>query len=319
MPTSVQASGQYGAAWNAGISIGTLTNWNVSATADTKSFTASNTQGGTGRRTGNLDWSGSVKQLLAWPLDESMMPAGSMWDFVGYFAPTTGVVGTAGPGVGGPVFTESVVLAIDWTASSIIEWTTNFSGNGELLWLDAGDTSFPVPPVDNTFPVAISSKDTSLEIAVYNPVTSSIVWTPFCTDKCTITFKANLYPFSDSCTGGFVHKVTGTKDWTAVVTMNDPNMNHLVSTGVDLRQNEFVGLRVVFAAYLGGIPPIELLWGLTKDFSNINVDIATGAMISYDVQIDMSADGGPNTGITNSSCRFPSGPVGLGTPFQWWP
>ena len=113
MPVMGQTSGQYGAAMTDGEALSTLGNWNISATSDIKAFVASNTKGGTGRRSGNVDWTGSAKQLVGWPLGKEMMPAGDQWNFLGFLAPRSGVPGTAGPNVGGIVLTESVSLTID--------------------------------------------------------------------------------------------------------------------------------------------------------------------------------------------------------------
>lgn len=311
-----QTSGQYGCAFNASDPIGTLADWTVNAISETQVFVASNTHGGTGRRQGNEDWNGTCKQYVAWPDALDMMPAGDAWSFIGFMCPRDGIPSHVGPAIGGLVLTESVTMTIDWAGSAIVEWMTNFVGNGELHW-DAEDTSLPSVPTpgvrDTTFPKAIPSKFITVGIAEFS---ASPVYNPICTLKSVLNFKANVYPFSSSCTGGFVNRVTGTKDWTLTITMDDPDMNNLVN---DLDQNQFIGIRFVYSIPgMPGVVPLTLQWGLVKDINNINVNIETGDMISYDVVIDMSVDTGPNTGIANSIVSFPKTEVGTVVE-TWWP
>lgn len=302
MPAMGQTSGQYGAAFSDGEALGTLANWNVNATADQKAFVASNTKGGTGRRGGNVDWSGTAKQYVGWPLGPEMMPAGDQWNFLGFLAPRTGVPGTAGPNIGGICLTESVTLSIDWAASSLVELMTNFVGNGALTYSGV-ETAFE----DLTNPMAIPSREVEFKLGLFS--SGAPVWTPTCVLKAALTFKANMYPFSSSCTSGIVKRVAGTKDWSLVITLDEPDFKSLP---IGLQQNQIVGAQFIYATG----EEITLKWGIVKDITNINVDVETGAMISYDVQIDMSVDSGVDTGIAGSAVTLPDGAGGT---FQWWP
>lgn len=92
--------------------------WEASLKANTQAFINSGTRGGTGRRRGNTDWSGSYNcdgHLPAlWP--------GQTFTFSGATQGTKGITG--------PAIVDEVTIKWDIEAGKIIENSTKFSGNG---------------------------------------------------------------------------------------------------------------------------------------------------------------------------------------------
>jgi len=282
MPSMGATSGQNGAAFGSGEVLGTLANWTISETADTKTFAASNTVGGTGRRKGNIDWSGSAKQYVGWP-STGMMP-GDAFDFLGFIAPRGGQPGGVGPFLGGPAMVERVTLTVDWAASALVELMTTFLGKGELV-KSATDGRW----IDESNPMAFPSSDVAVEICTWS--SGNPIWLPLCATKAVLAFSAASTAFASSCTGPYVDRKGGTVDWSLLLTLNEADVSALPLT---LKPNMYIGAKIKFLAE--GLEYL-LTWGLVKDFTNFNVDVETGAIITYDMLVEMSVDTGPDTGV----------------------
>lgn len=287
-------SGKWGVVNVSAAAVSTVRNWRLSTSSEPKTFIASNTKGGTGRRPAVLDWSGNYQQYAKIP---TVMP-GSGGLFAGYVGPTNGTPGTAGPIMSGTFICENIQVVINWGGAELITITTNFLGNDILTRSEgvvAFDTSIP-----SVFPSGLGKFEIAKAIAT--PVYSAI-----CSTQATLNILAQMLPYSDSCTydatkGMMIRKrVSGAIDWNLSVVCDD--IASFVSPPV------VVGDLVLVKLWVDTTNFWDLKYGIVENVSDFTVDRETGALISYTLNISMCADNGTIMG----SITLP----GAGTP--WWP
>lgn len=279
MPPMGPITGMWGSAVVSGEVLTTLGNWQITNGADTKAFAASNTRGGTSRRKGNTDWSGSYKQFAAWPT-VGCMP-GDIFDFIGCIGPRSGTYGDAGPYVAGPCIVESVQLTIDWNTNAIIEMLTTIAGTGPLLAQTPEDYY-----VDESNPVGWASSEAEVKIS-----DGAGQYFQLCAQRLVLTLRAANQVFSNSCGAGYMQRRRGILDWGMVITLDEPDVTALPLT---LKPNMYIETQIEINSPTN---KWSLKYGLVKEFANFNVDVETSALLTYDVTVEMSADGGPNTAV----------------------
>lgn len=115
--------------------VSTCRGWRINEKADNKAYTASNTKGGTGRKKGNVDWSGSFSQYGYTP---ARLP-GATFTFTGYDGADT---------ASGPAICESADINCGIKDGGYLDSVVNFAGNGALAWAagSASDLTVPDPP-----------------------------------------------------------------------------------------------------------------------------------------------------------------------------
>jgi hypothetical protein len=248
--------------------IATLRNWVLSRTSSTKPYVASNTLGGTGRRRGVIDWSGSLSQYGGIP---DAMP-GETFAFAGYTSPGTGVLGDDGTVYAGNAIVDSVAVNWNWETGDPINISTNFGGNGPLT------SSQTDAVVDETFPAVPTPLELPFQILDLDGGSGG--WSEICdVTSATLNITAANKTYANSCTDGIMMRKPGPIDWTLSVTFqNDDFMN-----GFPFDINDVVGFRL----------PVdetnywELLWGIVQGYSNFTVDRETGNIIAVTVNFEM--------------------------------
>lgn len=266
----------------------TVFNWSIGETSDAQSFVASNTKGGTGRRAGNVDWTGSFQTYGGLP---TVMP-GEEFTFTGYTAPTNDVRGTVGNSYEGTAIVESLAINWDFAAGGLIKYTTNFAaGSGPLV---IGTDTVE----DTTAPTALSSLESKIE---WGSDIAVPVWTDWlCWTQAALTINAANPTTSASCGGGHVSRKAGPIDWTLAITQEEDGRSPVALHGI-------YGLRL----YIDATTFWLLDSGICTSFDNVNVDVEGGSIINQQVNFGMYAEG--NTAIAGlGSIALPGGAV-------YWP
>lgn len=164
----------------------TVFDWSISAKATLASFVNAGSQGGTGRRLGNQDWSGSFSfhspVAPAWP--------GATQSFAGSLDGSSGVTG--------PIIIDEVQIKWDIEAGKVIEGTTKFSGNGAYAFGSASGSTSAVN--------AISSIGTTVNVV-------SQVRT------ITLTIKRDNHGGAHSGTSGWINRRKGNLDATLAISV----------------------------------------------------------------------------------------------------
>ncbi len=256
-------SGKYGVVDG----VSTVKNWQINETSDVKSFVASNTNGGTGRRRGNHDWTGSYVQYGCRP---DHMP-GETFNFKGYTSPDDDVSGNGAVYIGDAIV-DSIAITWNWENAEITSTTVNFASAGPLTrgsdeFTDTSDI-LAESPIGGQ--VRISGVDGS-SFAELCPVASA-----------TLTISAANKTYNNSCTNGATGRKPGTLDWTLALVIQETDLDDLP---FDI--DDFVGIQIDD----GDTGDFwELLYGIVKDFSGFSVDRESSAIIQVTANIEMSVD-----------------------------
>lgn len=218
--------------------ISTVLNWKTSEKSDNQAYTASNTQGGTGRLPGNTDWNGSFDFLGHTP---PVIP-GNTFSFVGYdgnqTASGTGIVDAAG-------------ITIDVEGGKIIQGSLSFSANGPLV-LGAGsatDVTIPDPPS------AIGCK------ALWNAAELLDI------AKMVLNLKATNPSYNSSTTGGATARRQGNFDFDGTIDLKINTLAGLPTKG-DIQ---------ILKLYVGASTFWELKWAIIDEVAT-SVDVNTQAI-----------------------------------------
>jgi hypothetical protein len=279
-------AGPYGGKWGVVNGQSTVGNWSIADTSTPAPFIASNTEGGTARRRGVRDWTGSFMQFGATPL---LMP-GDGFTFGGYTSPDSGISGT-GICFNGEAIIDQIVVVWDWSTGGIINTTLNFSGNGPLAQSTAEYT-------DATAPDAPESCGTKIE----TDVTGTPTWVEWENlTQATLTITSANQAYVNSSTANWTERVAGPIDWTLAVVQQDVAR---VSQAWDIDDEE-----VHFKLWIDAVDFWDLKWGIIKDFTGITVDRQTGAIIEQTVNIEMNGVDATGAG----SITLP------GAGAAWWP
>lgn len=261
------AGGKYGAVNG----VPTTRNWSLVQTSATKPFIASNTAGGTGRRRGPRDWTGSVSHYGGVP---ASMPGETM-AFQGYTAPTNGVGGTAGQTYSGTAIVENVSITWNWETGDIIASVINFAANGVLSQSSTivtdGDPITAPSPIGGGVRILDAGGSTYDELC---PVVSA-----------TLNITAANKPYVNSCSAGQTLRKPGPIDWNLALVLQE---NDLASLPFDI--DDFIGIQIDVDD--SGTQFWQLTYGLVKDFSGFTIDRETGNIITVTANIEMSIDDG---------------------------
>jgi len=261
----------------------TVKNWNIGETSTPMPYVASNTLCATGRLKGIEDWAGGFTQFQHTPL---LMP-GDNFTFTGYTAPDSDVKGGTGETFVGAAIIDGVTISWNWVTGEIISVDLTFSGNGALAQSTAVHSDVTVPDVDSTINTKITYGEEGAGAVEWENLTTAV-----------LNITAANQTFVNSTTGPFINRKPGVIDWNLAVTQED----------VDRGAQTFdKGDSVEFNLFVDATDFWRLKFGIVKDFTNITVDIETGAIIAQTVSIEM--DGfNPSSGVI----FFPGGA-------QWWP
>lgn len=250
----------------------TVQQWAANLTTDPRAFGASNTSGGTGRRVGNLDWTGSFRQLTGLP---AIMP-NDEFTFTGYIGDD---LEDGGKSIGGNVICNSVVITWNWATGDIINTVVNWQGNGAFAFADADGT-------DATDVLAPPVCPAKVEWTAAQDNTGYAAWDNLTQVVLTISAATQAYTNSSS-------KITiETKDFLAVkrrkgridftVALTEQNSDGLPS-------GRFLSDDVALRIFTDATNFWELAMAHVGDATGIVADRDTGAIIQRTQNLGMNA------------------------------
>lgn len=253
----------------------TMRNWSANVNNEAREAVASNTKGGKKRIKAIHDWSGNMAAYgvlpHAWP--------GDVITFEGHISPDNDVEGAVGSRLSGPAIVDSVVLTWDWANDALFH-VINFSGDGPALFEAAAaaysDATAPaVPPACRT---KLTYEDTGEQ-----------EWTNLVTAVLTISAANQAYVNSSTVfetpAGGGIFECwrrrnKGVIDWTLAVTEQNHEQSAVLSQGADLEIKLY-----------DDSPPTtfyHLKWCHVQNYSGINVDRESGAILQRTVNMGMN-------------------------------
>lgn len=242
---------------------GNVVNWQVTDTADTQKFIASNTRGGTMRRPGIQSWSGSFEQQTGSPV---LFP-GQFFAFAGYVAPDNDTLNGTGEVYSGQAIVDELEMEWDWAGGGLIKTTLNFSGHLVLTPM-SGQAAL----VDNSVIDAPSVLTAGSPLVGVNGA-ALVAW-PNLT-QATLTLSAENQSYVNSSTGGWTGRKAGNIDWS------------LQATEQEVLRTLFQKFdQLELELFVDAVNYWHLKWGQVKDFTNIRVD-REGAIIARTVNVEM--------------------------------
>lgn len=249
---------------------GTMAGWSINDQHTPSEAVASNTQFGKARRVGVREWSGSFAFFGTKPL---AMP-GSSFSFSGYTAPENDGFGN-GLVYSGTAFASQLAITWDWSSGALIRSQLDFVGHLALTSAQAA------PPLDASVPVLES-------IAVSNGIWLQDITTSVASAAIpnvaqatlTITNSIQEYVNSSTIVGGSLWKgrKPGIVDWAAAIVQQD-----------NVRTAFAIGDQVALKMYVDATTFWNLQYGIVKDFTGIQINRETGAIIQQTINVDMDA------------------------------
>ena len=270
--------------------INTVRNWNLSETMTPAMYVASNTRFGHGRKEGVRQWNGSFGVFGAAPI---VMP-GDFLAFEGYTAPTTDVDGDPGKTYAGSAYIDSVQLTWNWNSGELLAHMVNFSGH---LGLTVGDDTVvdvvePDPERVCGTKITYDPAGGGGEVEITNLV------------QAQLTLSCPNVPYVNSSTNCLTGRKKGIVDWTLALTHQGEERDVALDIGDDL------DLRL----YIDATQFWRLTWGHVHDYSGLQVDPESGAIIQRTINISM------NGFLAGASSPGPVGAIRVpGASSDWWP
>jgi len=273
-------SGKFGAINN----IGSVRTWTINESMTPAVAVVSNSRFGRIRRGGVKSWNGNYTQLLAQP---SILP-GTVAAFSGYTAPVNQTWGGNGIIYYGDILVSQAQINWNWENGEMINSSISFEGH---LALDnkADDWHY-----DSTIPAPETLCGTKVEYSVNGSDYTEIENL----SQAQLILTCDVQNYVNSSTDCWTGRRAGPYDWTVALTQQET----VRATGID------IGDEIYLRMYTNDTEYWLLQWGLVRDFSNIQVNIETGAIISRTINIDMNATDGSSIGTVLA-------PDGI---TQWW-
>lgn len=252
--------------------ISTMRGWSVNEVTSPRPYVASNTLGGTGRRRGNKDWTGTVGMYGGKPV---YMP-GDTFTFEGYTAPANDIDGGTGAVYTGTAIVDQLVINWNWATADPISHSMNFGAASGAL-----SCSSTTALVDSTFPDCPDIIDLVPLCSVLGGGSGYEIIS--CVTDIALTINAANKPFVNSCTGGNTHRKMGPIDWSMAINVQDDNK---VSLPFDI--GDMVAFQLPVP--IDGDPSAHWLleWGQILGFSNLSVNRETGDIIGMTINVGMA-------------------------------
>ena len=256
----------------------TVTNWTLDNNINIHSYNASNTRGYSGKLPGIRACSGSFSGLGGSP----PLRPGQRFKFTGFVGPSDGVLGNKA-GTTYTITAIAQIITINWNYGDYspinwqVQWISDWKARGDELI--PGNTGFydnSLPPV-NTM---IATGDCTLKIGDLTGV---------CLESAALSFNTNVQTYSNSCTGGWQSGIAGATSVTLSSTCHADGFYVFADDHLPGR-NENVKIYVE-----GGIGDCEdkNCWEFDKmiigALSGLNVDIASGNVVSFSVNMEFNA------------------------------
>lgn len=247
--------------------VSTVRNWSITETMTPAKSVASNTGGGTARRSGVSAWTGKYDAYGHTPYK---IP-GESFTFTGFTAPADDV-STPGDTWTGTVIVDSVVITWDWKAGTDIAHTVNFSGSLTLSVSTAAVITDATDP--ELFPICgVPLK----YIKISGTVSTDTVYANI--SQAVLTLSATNQSYVNSSTACGTGRKAGPIDWSLQVTEETSGQHADIVKGAEFE----------FKLFVDAVPTNcwDLKNGIVEGFTNLNVDRETGAIISRTVNISM--------------------------------
>jgi hypothetical protein len=271
-------SGVYGTAKvDTGV-VSTVTNWTLDNNININSYNASNTRGYSGKIPGIRSCSGSFTGLGGMP----PVKPGQRFAFTGYTGPQSGILGDL---VGNTYSVKAIVnnITINWNYGDYspinwqVQWMSDYQVAGdELIPGNTGFLDTSLPPVDTMVP----SGDCTLVVGSLTGV---------CLESATLTFSTNVQQFGNSCGKGWQSGIAGATSVT-LSSKCDASGFDVFSADHLPGRNENVKIYVEGGT---GACTNKKCWEFEKmiigSLSGLNVDIAGGGLVSFDVNMEFNA------------------------------
>jgi hypothetical protein len=285
-------SGMYGAVKvNTGIA-STITNWTLDNNININSYNASNTRGYSGKIPGIRSCSGSFSGLGGVP----PVRPGERFKFIGFTGPANGVLGNT---TGSTYQIMALVsnITINWNYGDYspinwqVQWASDYQQVGdELIPGNTGFQDISLPPVDTMVPAG----NCTLVVGSHTGV---------CLESATLTFATNIQNFGNSCGKGWQSGVAGA----TTVTLS----SKCDAAGFDVFSDDHLpGKNEIVKIYVEGGDgdcSEKAAWEFHKmiigSLSGLNVDIAGGGVVNFDVNMEFNAfpDGQPGKILYDSN------------------
>jgi hypothetical protein len=281
--------GLHSGKWAAVNGISTNRQWTLNETQNPAKGIASNTGFAPKRSRGVSSWSGSYMAYGATP---ACMP-GTLFGFVGYSAPDDDTSGN-GQRFEGNALVDSIAITWNYGSGEYLGHVVNFSGHLALnttVGAMPADASAPDMP-----PVALTKIQSGAPVAPTYADIPNIV-----TATLTITSANQSFVNSSTIVDGVIWtgRKAGTVDWTLALSQQD---NLRVSAPFNTGDN--LSLKLFSDASLFWL----LQWGHVREFTGVEANRETGAIVARTINIDMTA---LNTTALGTITE-PNGTV-------WWP
>lgn len=262
------SGGVHGGRYGVVNAIAAVRNWQVNDNRALAAFANSGTAIGHGRKGGVGSWSGQYQNHGATP---PVMP-GTLFGFVGYTAPDSDVLGTTGMKYSGNAMVDSVTINWDWASGNVLETATTFQGD---LGLSAVAGSSVVPTdalVSDPEPVSPCHIDYS---------TDGTTWTPLANlTQAQLQLTNSVQGYVNSSTAGLTGRKAGLFDWNLSISIEDSLLGGGVTKGTDYQWRLYTTASLFY----------QLKWGTVQEFTNLQVNIETGAIISHTIAVQMNAE-----------------------------
>lgn len=251
-------------------------NWQASRTTSPQKYVNSQTLGGPGRLPGIKDWSGSFGCYGATPL---VMP-GQLFTFTGFTSPDSAPPTGVGDAWAGPAIVDSMQIDWNWESGAILAHQISFSSVGAGLVVN-GSANY----VDS----GVATLQTTIGLQAVNATSNSPVTIANVTQG-SLQISAENQAYVNSSTFPYTGRRPGNIDATMSLTIQDSNPTQMAA---DITDDLIVQLQVT-----GGESPTYWLlqWMHYKDFSNLNVDRESGAIISFQANFELNLVSGGDIG-----------------------
>jgi len=258
--------------------VSTVTNWSLDNNINIHSYNASNTKGMSGKLPGIRSCSGSFTGLGGAP----PIRPGQRFSFTGFTGPSNGVAGNTA----GTTYTVKAIasnITINWnygdysTINWQVQWTSDYQEAGdELIPGATGFIDSSLPPVNTMVP----SGSCTLIVGSRSGV---------CLESATLTFATNVQNFGNSCGKGWQSGIAGATTVTLASKCHAQGFDVFAADHLP-GKNENVKIYVEGGA---GACDSKNCWEFEKmimgALTGLNVDIAGGGVVGFDVNMEFNA------------------------------
>lgn len=279
--------------------ISTVRDWSINDGHTPNIYSASNTLFGVSQARGVEFWDGNFNHYGHTPV---VLP-GEQFAFLGYGAPVNSVSGN-GWRYSGQALVESSVITWDWGAGGILSVVENFKGHENLNEQGANGAEISDVSIPSIPHVACTRFDYSVDNG-----SNWLTWNNLVQGVLTLTCELQEYVNSSTTVDDagtcrvWKGNLPGRVLWTLAVT--EQNMDRSIFAKGDVIQMRL---------YVSDTEFYLLKWAMVNDFTGIQVNRETGAIVQQTVNLGMH---GFDTAAGSYSAS--TGQVLLPSTEQWWP